>query len=171
LQMSKEVIRVKEGYKIAQCCSPQLADTITGYYSYNNILIVHKTFCENLNKAESKRLVNLTWSEILEKEEKEPDKDYYDLDELDFRILQHHQSMGVDYSWMVAATLSIDPELVFERHKKLRDLKLLKRVEPVMIQYRKNIVDNKWIKHRNHTYYQITPKGEKYLNHFLTHSQ
>ena len=169
--MSSDEFRLKEGYKIARCCSPQPADTITGYYSYSNILIVHKVSCENLKKAESKRLVILTWSEILEKEEEKPDKDYYDLDELDFRILQHHQSMGVDYSWMVAGALNIDPELIFERHKKLKDLKLLKRVEPVMIQYRKNIVDNKWIKHRNHTYYQITPKGEKYLNHFLIHNQ
>jgi predicted transcriptional regulator len=107
----------------------------------------------------------------LEKEEEKPDKDYYDLDELDFRVLQHHQSMGVDYSWMVAGALNIDPDLIFERHKKLKDLKLLKRVEPVMIQYRKNIVDNKWIKHRNHTYYQITTRGEIYLNHFLTHNR
>ena len=169
--MSKEAIKVKEGYKIAQCCSPQPDDTIIGYYSYNNILIVHKASCENLKKAESNRLVILTWSEILEKEEEIPGKDYDDLDELDFRILQHHQSMGVDYSWMVAGALNIDPELVFERHKKQKELKLLKRVEPVMIQYCKNIVDNKWIKHRNHTYYQITPKGEKYLNHFLTHNK
>ncbi len=169
--MSKEAIKVKEGYKIAKCCSPQLTDTIIGYYSYNNILIVHKSACENLEKSESKRLVSLTWSEIQEKEEEKPDKDYYDLDEIDFRILQHHQSMGVDYSWMVASALNIDPELIFERHKKLKELKLLKRVEPVMIQYRKNIVDSKWIKHRNHTYYQITPKGLIYLNFFVSQSR
>ncbi len=164
-------LKLKDGYKIAKCCSPHPTDAINGYYSYNNILIIHKTTCDNLKKAETKRLVPLYWSEILAKEEKELDKDYCDLDEVDFRILQHHVTMGVDYSWMVAATLNIDPEQVFERHKKLKDLKLLKRVDPVMIQYRKNIVDNKWIKHRNHTYYQITHKGEKYLNHFLTHNQ
>ena len=168
--MSKEAVKVKEGYKIAKCCSPKLLDNITGYYSHNNILVVHKSTCENLKKTETKRLVPLSWSEILEKAEEEPDTDYHDLDETDFRILQHHQAMGVDYSWLVAATLDMDPELVFERHKKLKGLKLLKRVEPVMIQYRKNIVDHKWIKHRNHTYYQITPKGEKYLNFFISHS-
>jgi len=168
--MSKEVIKVKEGYKIAKCCSPEFTDSITGYYSYNNILIVHKATCGNLKKAEAKRLVSLSWADILEKDEKKPDKDYYDLDEVDFRILQHHQSMGVDYTWMVASALDMDPELVFERHKQLRGLKLLKRVEPVMIQYRKNIVDHKWIKHRNHTYYQITSKGGKYLNFFISHN-
>jgi hypothetical protein len=169
--MSRDTLQVKEGYKIAQCCSPQLVDAITGYYSYKNILVVHKTTCENLKKTESKRLVSLSWMEILEKEKEEPDKDYCDLDEIDFRILQHHQAMGVDYSWMVASALEIDTELVFERHKKLKGLKLLKRVELVMIQYRKNIVDHKWIKHRNHTYYQITSKGEKYLNYFISQNR
>ncbi len=169
--MSTDEIKIKEGYKVAHCCSPQLKDVITGYYSYNNILIVHKASCDNLKKAESKRLVSLSWDEILEKEEEKPDEEYYELDELDFRILQHHLSMGVDYSWMVASVLDIDPEIVFERHKKLKNLKLLKRVEPVMIQYRKKIVDNKWIKHRNHTYYQIAPKGEKYLKFLISQNR
>jgi predicted transcriptional regulator len=104
---------------------------------------------------------------MLETDESKPDRDYYLLDEHDFRILQHHQVVGVDYAWVVADTLNLEPQLVFERHKKLKDLKLLKRVQPVMIQYRKNIVDHKWIKHRNHTYYRITPKGERYLNFFI----
>jgi hypothetical protein len=163
--------KLKEGYKIAKCCTPHPTDAIIGYFSYNNILIVHKATCESLKKAESERLVPLSWVEILEKEEEEPDKDYCDLDEVDIRILQHHHSMGVDYSWMVASALEIDTELVFERHKKLKGLKLLKRVELVMIQYRKNIVDHKWIKHRNHTYYQITSKGEKYLNYFISQNR
>jgi hypothetical protein len=164
--VSKDELKLRERYKIAKCCSPGPDDVITGYYSYNNVLIVHRVSCRNLKKVESDRFVSLCWEEILEKEESEPDKDYYQLDELDFRILRHHQAMGVDYSWMVAYILKVEPEQVFERHKKLKDLKLLKRVEPVMIQYRKNIVDSKWIKHRNHTYYQITPKGEGYINFF-----
>jgi len=167
-KMTERELKFREGYKIAKCCSPDSNDTITGYFSYNNVLIVHKTSCDNLKKAESKRLVSLSWEEILEKKAEEPDQDFYVLDELDFRILQHHHVMGVDYSWMVANVLNIDPEQTFERHKKLKNLKLLKRVEPVMIQYRKNVVDNKWIKHRNHTYYQITPKGEGYLNFFIS---
>lgn len=169
--MSNNGPKLKEGYKIAHCCSPRSGDVIIGYYSYNNVLVIHKASCDNLKKTESERLVSLSWEEILEKnKEEEPDKDYYELEELDFRILKHHQAMGVDYSWTVASMLNIKPEQAFERHKKLRDLKLLKRVEPVMIQYRKNIVDNIWIKHRNHTYYQLTPKGERYLNFFLSQS-
>jgi predicted transcriptional regulator len=42
----------------------------------------------------------------------------------------------------------------------------LKRVEKLMIQYRKNIVKGKWIKHRNHTYYELTPKGERWIEGF-----
>ncbi|KPL01236.1 MAG: hypothetical protein AMJ91_00875 [candidate division Zixibacteria bacterium SM23_73_3] len=129
--------KLKQGYKIAQCCSPQPNDPIIGYFSYNNIVVVHKTSCGNLKKAESERLISLSWKDILEKKEDKPDKDYYRLDELDFRVLKHHQVMGVDYSLMVAKILNIEPKEAFERHREMKDLKLLKRVEKVMIQYRK----------------------------------
>lgn len=167
--MSNHRIRLKEGYTRAKCCSPKPDDSITGYSSYNNVIVVHKTSCENLKKVAPKRLFSLSWEEISETEQSKPDQDYSQLDGIDFRILGHHQVMGVDYSWVVAEKLNLEPQLVFERHKKLRDLKLLERVQKVMIQYRKNIVDHKWIKHRNHTYYRITPKGEKYLNFFIAH--
>jgi hypothetical protein len=160
--------KLKEGYKVAGCCSPKPNDPIIGYFSHNNIIVVHRTSCNNLKKIETKRLFSLSWEEILEKKEEKLENDYYQLDELDFRILQHHQMMGVDYSLMVAKILKIEPKQTFERHRKLKSLKLLKRVEKVMIQYRKNVVDNKWIKHRNHTYYQITPKGERYLDYFIS---
>jgi hypothetical protein len=160
-------IRLKEGHTRAKCCSPRPDDSITGYFSYKNAIVVHKASCGNLNKVESKRLLSLSWDEILEAEESGPDQDYSQLDEFDFRILRHHQVVGVDYAWVVAEMLNLEPKLVFERHRKLRDLKLVERVRKVMIQYRKNIVDHKWIKHRNHTYYRITPKGERYLNFFL----
>jgi hypothetical protein len=165
--MSINGMRLKEGYTKAKCCSPEPDDSIIGYTSYDNVIVVHKTSCENLKKVEPKRLFSLSWEEISETEESKPDPDYSKLDGIDFRILEHHQVMGVDYAWAVAEKLSLEPQLVFERHKKLRDLKLLERVQKVMIQYRKNIVDHKWTKHRNHTYYRITPKGEKYLNFFI----
>ena len=74
--------------------------------------------------------------------------------------------MGNDYAAVTANMTRLPRATVFERHKKLRDLKLLKRVKPLMIQYRKNIVNNKWIKHRNHTYYEITPKGSEFLKYY-----
>ncbi len=166
--MVKDGLKFKEGYKVAGCCSPRPNTPILGYFSYNNVIVVHKNSCKNLKKIESGLLFSLSWEEILEKKADGPEKDYYQLDELDFRILKHHREMGVDYSLMVAGILNIEPGQVFEHHRKLKSLKLLKRVEKVMIQYRKKIVDNKWIKHRNHTYYQITPKGERCLDLYIS---
>jgi predicted transcriptional regulator len=74
--------------------------------------------------------------------------------------------MGIDYSLMVAAELRIEPQTAFERHDKLRRLGLIQRVNAVMVQYRKGIAKNKWIKHRNHTYYDLTEKGKKYYRYF-----
>ncbi len=166
--MSIGKIRLKEGYILAKCCSPEPPiDPITGFTSYKSVIVVHKTKCRELKMAEPKRLLVLSWDEILEKKKEELEKDYSKLDELDFRILKHHKKMGVDYSLMVAKILKLKPEQAFEHHKKLRDLKLLEKVSKVMIQYRKNVVDNKWIKHRNHTYYRITPKGERYVDFYL----
>ena len=108
----------------------------------------------------------MTWEEILvEDDEHTPahDPDFKLLDETDFMILKHHSVMGVDYAAVVAKSLGIDRATVFKRHRKLRDLELLVRVQPKMIQYRKGIVKNKWIKHRNHTYYEITEKGRQLL--------
>ncbi|MFH2037144.1 MAG: DUF2250 domain-containing protein, partial [Candidatus Zixiibacteriota bacterium] len=85
----------------------------------------------------------------------------------DFKIMNHHKIYGVDYSLKVARMLNLDKQIVFDSHKKLRDLNLLERVKELMMQYRKGIVDNKWIKHRNHTYYNLTEKGEQYLTHYL----
>ena len=158
-------IRLKEDYTLARCCTPTLEDKITGYYSHNNIIKVHKENCPNLKKAEPERLVSLVWSDILASAEFQPGSDFNDLDKTDFSVLQHHLEYGIDYSLLVAKALSLAKQEVFERHKKLKGLGLIERVEPRIVQYRKGIVDNKWIKHRNHTYYQLTDKGKKYLAH------
>jgi hypothetical protein len=160
--------KLKEGYKLAGCCSPEPADSISGYFSYSNVIVIHKSTCGNLKKAEPDRIITLSWEEVLEKPEEKPGSEFFQLDRLDFSILQHHRSMGIDYSLMVAKVLKIESRLAFDRHRKLKGMGLLKRVEKVMVRYRRNIVDNKWIKHRNHTYYQITPKGESYLDFFVS---
>lgn len=165
--MSSCPVILKKGYALAECCSPAPGEPIMGYVSYDKRIVVHKASCQNLRKIESGRQVFLSWNQILGEQEEKPDRDYFKLEEVDFRILKHHQVMGVDYSLMVAKTLKIEPDKAFEHHRKLQGLKLLERVKKVMIQYRKGIVDNKWIKHRNHTYYRITSKGEKYLNFFM----
>lgn len=86
------------------------------------------------------------------------------LDSVDYAILTHHQEMGVDYAAVVARHTGIARAEVFVRHRKLRDLGLLERVEPRIIRYRKGIVDGKWIKHRNHTYYDLTALGRQAID-------
>ena len=155
--------QLKENYTLSKCCSPTPDCEIIGYYSHNGILLkVHRITCANIQKADQTRLVSLAWSDILADEQFTPDDDYHELDDLDFRVIAHHNKFGVDYSLATARLMGIDKQTMFERHRKLRSMKLLKRVEPVMIQYRKGVVDNKWIKHRNHTYYDLTTKGKKY---------
>lgn len=160
-------IDINEDYRLALCCNPAPNDKITGFLKpESGIISVHKKGCHNLKSIQPERLVNLTWTGIIKTES--PDNAENDelirlLDDTDIRILRHHTEMGVDYAAVVAKCLKIDRATVFRRHRKLRDLKLLKRVQPRMIQYRKNIVDNRWIKHRNHTYYEITSKGSQIL--------
>lgn len=158
-------MNLREGYSLAKCCRPSQDDEIEGYYSHNMVLIVHRRVCGNLGKVDPERLVKLSWSEIVTDQEFIPDDDYQELDDLDWKVLRHHQVMGVDYSHVVARALNATKDEVFARHRKLRSLKLLERVKPLMMQYRKGIVDNKWIKHRNHTYYELTGKGERYLEY------
>jgi (p)ppGpp synthase/HD superfamily hydrolase len=159
------MMKLKEKYILASCCSPAGDDSITGYYSHNNIIKVHRSGCSNLKKADPARLIELNWEEVIAPDDFKPDDDYNKLDETDFLILKHHRIFGVDYSLKVAAMYRLDKQLVFESHKKLRAMDLLERVKPVMMQYRKGIVDNKWIKHRNHTYYELTDKGRNYLEY------
>jgi hypothetical protein len=158
-------MRLKEEYVVANCCRPAPDDEIVGYYSHNNIIKVHQLDCPNLAKAEQSRLMTLKWDDIITGGEFQPENDYDKLDKTDFTILNHHRAYGFDYTLKVAAMLNLDKQIVFDRHNKLRGMGLLERVEPRMIQYRKNIVKGKWIKHRNHTYYDLTARGSDYLSY------
>ena len=160
-------MRLKDDYIAANCCHPTTDDQIVGYYSYNNVIKIHKIDCPNLDKSEKSRLVSLAWPDIVAPEEFKPDADYHDLDKTDFNIMAHHRDYGFDYTLKMAAMLHLEKQTVFDHHNKLREMGLLQRVEPKMIQYRKNIVKGKWIKHRNHTYYDLTDKGRKYLEYYL----
>lgn len=158
-------LNLREGYSLAKCCGAKPDEPISGYYSHNQIMIIHRRDCDNLIKVEDSRVVKLQWAEVLIADEFTPEPDYEQLEEIDWRILKHHQVLGVDYSHVVARALNAPKPEVFEHHQKLRELKLLARVKPLMMQYRKGIVDGKWIKHRNHTYYELTPKGVDYLKY------
>jgi hypothetical protein len=165
-----EALIIKENYRLAECCRPGPKQKIVGFLKADSpVISVHRADCASLSKVDKDRLIALSWDEVIATEA-EPDpacnEDYVRLDEIDFKILKHHQTLGIDYAAVVARATGLNRATVFERHRKLRDLKLLKRVQPTMIRYRKGVVDNKWIKHRNHTYFEITPRGTTFLNRF-----
>ena len=157
-------------YKIAKCCSPQKDDRITGYFKEDRTITVHHTTCGAVRGLRPERLLAVTWDEVRATEiSAEPvtlGPEFAELDETDYFILKHHQEFGMDYSIVVAETLRIPLEETHQRHRKLRELRGLKRVEGRIIHYRKNIVKGKWIKHRNHTYYKLTPEGETWIQAF-----
>ncbi len=158
--------RLKEDYTLARCCSPTPPEPIVGYYSWDNVLKVHRVDCESLARVEPDRLVTLEWDDILADPEPTPDPVVIDeIDAQDLAILKHHRAYGIDYSLKVARMLGLEKQKVFDIHQKLRDMELLERVEPRIVQYRKGHVKGKWIKHRNHTYYDLTDKGRLYLEH------
>ena len=157
-------------YKIAKCCAPQEGDLITGYFKEDNTITVHHTTCNAVQGLRPERLLVVAWDEI-QKTETATDAvplapEFAELDETDYFILKHHQELGMDYSIVVAEALRIPLEEMHQRHRKLRDLGGLKRVEGRIIHYRKNIVKGKWIKHRNHTYYELTPEGRRWIQAF-----
>lgn len=164
-------LSLKDDYRLANCCDPQPGDSLMGFLKCDSPLIsVHKQDCVNLAKVAPDRLISLSWDEIImDKTEKTIPEcgDFTALDKIDFEILKHHKDMGNDYAAVVAKMTGIDRATVFNRHRKLRDLGLLKRVEPLIMQYRKGIVKGKWIKHRNHTYYELTPRGEEIIDYYL----
>lgn len=165
--MTKPLLNNK--YTLARCCAPtkankaEKADKIVGYFSFDDLIKVHRADCANLKKAEPSRLVQLQWNDILQAEPERPAADYNELDATDFAILKHHQLHDIDYSLMVAKVVQIEKQDAFDRHQKLRNLGLVERVDALMVRYRKKTAKNKWIKHRNHTYYTLTDKGIAYL--------
>jgi len=164
-------VRLKEQYVRARCCRPSPGDNIRGYFSHDRITLkVHRSDCPNLDKAPPDRLVDLRWDDILAEAAFQPGADYDDIGELDWRIMKLHDQYGVDYSLKVARMLHAERQVVFHSHAKLREMALLERVKPLIIQYRKGVVDNKWIKHRNHTYYDLTERGRQYLAYYLERS-
>ncbi len=151
-------------YRLAKCCSPQEGDDLVAFVKQDaDVFSVHRPDCPNIAKVDPTRLVAISWKEVnapgtMLPQEVSPEL-LGRLDDVDRAILLHHQRMGCDYAAVVAKHVRVDRAVVFERHRKLRDLGLLQRIEAKMIRYRKGTVDGKWIKHRNHTYYELTELG------------
>lgn len=167
IMSSKDKIQIREEYTLANCCKPSTDEAIVGYHSYGELIKIHTKDCPNLANVESNRLVELDWHDVVVIEGFTPNRKYLSLGENDFRILALHLKVGLDYSHKVARMLHLEKQEVFDRHIKLREIGLLRRVPKVMIRYRKGVVDNKWIKHRNHTYYELTEEGRKFAEHYV----
>lgn len=156
-------------YQIAKCCAPQPETPVIGYFKENGTITVHHAECASVQGLRTERLLKVSWQEIQAAEvppEATLAPEFDELDETDYFVLKHHQEFGMDYSIVVAETLQIPLEEMHRRHRKLRELGGLKRVEGRIIHYRKNIVKGKWIKHRNHTYYELTPDGKTWIEAF-----
>ncbi len=155
-------------YNIAKCCNPQEYNPLVGYFKENGTITVHHAECRALHGLRPGRFLKVSWEEIQAPQplENRIAPEFDELDETDYFILKHHQEMGIDYSIVVAETLRIPLEEMYQRHKKLRRIGGLKRVEARIIHYRKNIVKGKWIKHRNHTYYELTREGKTWIAAF-----
>ena len=156
-------------YRLAKCCSPREGDRIIAFLKQDQeVFSVHRADCVNVRKVPAHQLVTVRWDEItVSSHEKSPsvsDTVFAKLDQIDIAVLQHHRDLGLDYGVVVARRVGIPRAEAFIRHRKLSDLGLLQRVEPRMIRYRKGIVDGKWIKHRHHTYYALTQKGNRVLD-------
>lgn len=156
-------------YQIAKCCAPQPETPVIGYFKENGTITVHHAECASVQGLRTERLLKVSWQEIQAAEvppEATLAPEFDELDETDYFVLKHHQEFGMDYSIVVAETLQVPLEEMHRRHRKLRELGGLKRVEGRIIHYRKNIVKGKWIKHRNHTYYELTPDGKTWIEAF-----
>lgn len=157
-------------YKIAKCCTPGENNPIIGYFKEDRTITIHDSSCSAIPSLRTERLLDVSWDEIYKSKIPDTSQDIpsevAELDETDYYILKHHQELGMDYSIVVAETLRIPLEEMHQRHRKLRELGGLKRVERRIIHYRKNIVKGKWIKHRNHTYYELTPEGNLWIHAF-----
>jgi hypothetical protein len=168
---AEQNFRIRPEYALANCCNPTPERPVVGFHSRDDIIKLHAADCPNLRNIDQERLIDLSWDDILLEDEFKLDDTYRSLEENDFRILALHLRVGLDYSHKVARLLHLDKQEVFDRHAKLRDMGLLRRVPKLMIRYRKGVVDNKWIKHRNHTYYELTDRGKDCAEHFIKHDK
>ncbi|WP_300394621.1 DUF2250 domain-containing protein [Fusobacterium sp.] len=82
------------------------------------------------------------------------------MDKLEIKIITTINSIGPTFISKLANRILENQNLVKESVKKLVAEKILERVENVMVSY-KTKEENVVTKHRNHTYYKLTKKGEQ----------
>ena len=83
----------------------------------------------------------------------------YDQDELlDLTILAYLKKLGPEYAKLLAIRLGLSLEESRNRLQSLEERGLIKRVERRIVKYYHR--RRKSVKHRNHTYYELTREGE-----------
>ncbi|ADQ07247.1 DUF2250 domain-containing protein [Caldicellulosiruptor changbaiensis] len=85
-----------------------------------------------------------------------------DQDELlDLTILAYLKKLGPEYAKLLAIRLGLSLEETRKRLQSLEERGLIKRVERRIVKYYHR--RRKSVKHRNHTYYELTREGELFL--------
>lgn len=87
-----------------------------------------------------------------------------ELTEVELKILYYIYHSGPTFIKKLAARLNEDNQILRNSVKNLQRLGYLERVTKTLIDYRLD-KRNKVIKHRNHTYYDITRKGRLFMRH------
>jgi len=83
----------------------------------------------------------------------------HDQDELlDLTILAYLKKLGPEYAKLLAIRLGLSLEESRNRLQSLEERGLIKRVERRIVKYYHR--RRKSVKHRNHTYYELTREGE-----------
>jgi predicted transcriptional regulator len=90
----------------------------------------------------------------------------YDLSDLELKILKYHKIMGPDYSKLISHRFHISLQEAFDIHKKLLSMGLLQKVTAPIINYHSKDKRLKSLKHRNHTYYDLSRTGKLLLREY-----
>jgi len=80
---------------------------------------------------------------------------------LDLTILAYLKKLGPEYAKFLARRLGLSLEESRKRLQSLEERGLIKRVERRIVKYYHR--QQKSVKHRNHTYYELTREGELFL--------
>ncbi len=80
---------------------------------------------------------------------------------LELKILAYLKKLGPEYAKLLAIRLGLSLEESTERLRRLAARGLIKRVEGRIVKYYHR--RRKSVKHRNHTYYDLTREGELLL--------
>lgn len=84
------------------------------------------------------------------------------MNDLDVKIIYYIYKVGPAFIRKLAARLNQDQSNVKRRVTYLQKRKYLQRVEGRTVEYRTG-KNTKVVKHRNHTYYELTKRGEHYI--------